>query len=94
MALVAGLSESVRGEWSGDIDLSDGQLQLHYQGRLWTIKGIGLKDGRQKGLVVSDLEQEMKLLEDDLDFVVQSKLTLVCRMCVIVTSIINPRGLL
>ena len=39
--LVEGLCESERGEWSGNIDLSDGQLQQmfqQYKGRLQFIK--------------------------------------------------------
>ena len=41
--LVAGLGESVKGEWSGDVDLGDGRLQemfKEYQRRLQMIARI------------------------------------------------------
>lgn len=45
--LVAGLGESVKEEWTGDVDLGDGSLQeifKGYQKRLQMISKIGLKE--------------------------------------------------
>ena len=51
--LVTGLGESTTGEWSGDIDLDNGQLQQlfkEYQ-RLNMIRSIGLRDRRDMGII-------------------------------------------
>ena len=72
--LVEGLCESVRGEWSGDIDLSDGQLQQlfqQYQGRLQFINKIGL-DERDHSLILTDVQQVQQSLESDLEFLTES----------------------
>ena len=72
--LVEGLCESVRGEWCGDIDLSDGQLQQmfqQYQGRLQFINKIGL-DERDHSLILTDVQQVQQSLESDLEFLTES----------------------
>ena len=73
--LVAGLGESVKGEWSGDVDLGDGRLQemfKEYQRRLQMIARIGLKDRRESSVIVADLTQEYALLGNDLEFLLES----------------------
>ena len=49
-----GLKESARGQWSGDVDLNDGSLQLKnnmkgYRTRLEVAANVGLKGGCLKG---------------------------------------------
>ena len=49
-----GLCESTKGEWSRDIDLNDGQLQLLNQqlhDRLQWIKGIGMKERSSREVI-------------------------------------------
>ena len=72
--LVEGLCESVRGEWSGDIE-SDGQLQQmfqQYQGRLQFINKIGLDERRDHSLILTDVQQVQQSLESDLEFLTES----------------------
>ena len=60
--LVAGLGESVKGEWSDDVDIGDGRQQemlREYQRRL---QMIALKDRRESSVIVADLKQEYALL--------------------------------
>ena len=67
--LVAGLGESVKGEWSGDVDLGDGRLQemfKEYQRRLQMIARIGR---RESSVIVADLKQEYG---NDLEFLLES----------------------
>ena len=62
MDVVEGLSESVRLDWSGDVDLDDGSLQLQYETyitRLNFLKGLRLKDH-------THLIQELQLNQEDL----------------------------
>ena len=73
--IVPGLSDSVRGEWSGDVDLNDGKLQLmfsEYQERLDKIKhfGMGTKTEIEAGIV-----HENHKMEDTLAFLTASKST-------------------
>lgn len=73
--LVEGLCESVRGEWSGDIDLSDGQLQQmfqQYKDRLQFINKIGLDERRDHSLILTDVQQVQQSLESDLEFLAKS----------------------
>ena len=59
--LVEGLCKSVLGEWSGDVDLHDGQLQemfQQYQSRLQFINNIGLDERRDHSLILTSLQQE------------------------------------
>ena len=79
--LVAGLGESVKGEWSGDVDLGDGRLQemfKEYQRRLQIIARIGLKDRRETNLIVADFKQESALLGNDVEFFLKVCLAKFC----------------
>lgn len=72
--VVAGLTESMRSEWGGDIDLGDGKLQQKYKkylSRLQLVKGIvrTANDVHQRSLIVHDLHEIMQNLEDDLSFI-------------------------
>ena len=72
--VVAGLTESMTSQWSGDIDLGDGKLQQQYEKylcRLQLVKGIirDLSDLHQRSLVVSDLHKILESLDDDLSFI-------------------------
>ena len=65
----------MRGEWSGDIDLGDGQLQQmfqQYKGRLQFINKIGLDERRDHSLILTDVQQVQQLLESDLEFLAKS----------------------
>ena len=56
--VVKGLCESTKEEWSGDVDLNDGQQQIFYQelqDRLQWIKGIGMKERSSWEAIKSDL---------------------------------------
>lgn len=68
------MGESVWGEWSGDVDLHDRQLQemfQQYQSHLQFINKIGL-DERDHSLIFTSLQQEKQSLESDLDFLAAS----------------------
>lgn len=72
--VVAGLTESMRSEWGGDIDLGDGKLQKQYEkylSRLQLVKSIvrTIDDAHQRALIVHDLREIMKNLDDDLSFI-------------------------
>jgi len=84
--LLSGLGESVRGEWSGDVDLNDGstqQLYTNYRQQLDFLDGISIK--------VDDcnLKQDVEMLKlqtvKDIDFISASEFTslsiytIVCR---------------
>ena len=63
--------ESLRREWSGDVDLGDGQLeQLHqtYMQLISFIKGIGLEKRKPLQVVIQDLREELKTLKNDSEF--------------------------
>ena len=63
--------ESLRREWSGDVDLGDGQLeQLHqtYMQLISFIKGIGLEKRKPLQVVIQDLREELKTLTNDSEF--------------------------
>lgn len=72
--MVAGLTESMRSEWGGDIDLGDGKLQKQYEKylcRIKLVKGIvrNLGNSHQRSLVTSDLHKIQESLKDDLTFI-------------------------
>ena len=75
--LVSGLSESVRLEWSGDVDLDDGMLQemyAAYKHRLNFIEGIGINSsGDLHPCIASDLKTCLKDLSEDKQFILTSK---------------------
>ena len=75
--LVSRLRESTKLEWSGDIDLNDGQLQkMHenYRRYLTFVSGIGLEDRWNPTLIMEDLSTCNKQLAEDVSFIVTSKL--------------------
>ena len=68
--ITKGLTESIRFEWSGDVDLNDGSLQVQYEAyreRLAYIESISL-DG-EHGDTVGQLERVSSDLSVDLDFI-------------------------
>ena len=69
--VVAGLSESVRNEWSGDVDLNDGKVkQMHdaYISRLKMVDRIGLGGRREHTKLQEDLAHLESDLKDDIAF--------------------------
>ena len=69
--------ESLRCEWSGDVDLGDWQLeqleqleQLHQtcMQLLSFIQGIGLEKKKALQVVIQDLGEELKTLTNDSEF--------------------------
>lgn len=73
--MVKGLCESMRGQWSGDVDLDDGRLKLlykEYQQRLAEAKAIGL--GERKDHIDVDLNSLLQELVEDLEFIHSSEL--------------------
>ena len=79
--VVSGISESVRLEWSGDVDLNDGEVQrvrAAYLNRLKFIENIGINksnDQLQHDLTV--LENELK---KDLTFLSAGELPCICNV--------------
>ena len=62
-------------EWSGDIDLSDGQLPQmfqQYKDRLQFNNKIGLDERRDHSLILTDVQQVQQSLESDLEFLAKS----------------------
>ena len=74
--VVSGLGESVKGEWSGDVDMSDGKLQSLYEqycGRIKSASLLGCPNPADREAMIKCLCQEKKSLETDLDFISESK---------------------
>ena len=72
--MVAGLTESMRGEWGGDVDLGDGELAKRfseYSELILTVKGMcgQLTDSVERSHTLLKLGIIKKALEDDLEFV-------------------------
>ena len=70
--VVKGLCESVKGQWSGDVDLNDGKLNSLYQAyqqRLQRISGISLKNRSSVDLNEADLNAVFANLKGDLKFI-------------------------
>lgn len=73
--VVSGLGESVRLQWSGDVDLNDGSLQRSHEAyiqRLKFIEKIGLKERITLHSDVTSLETSLK---DDLTFLLSGTVT-------------------
>ena len=69
--VTAGLGESVKKEWSGDVDLNDGKVkQMHdaYLSRLKAIRCIGLGRRMEHSRLQEDLTRLESGLIDDLHF--------------------------
>lgn len=70
--LVKGIGESMRGQWSGDVDLNDGKLNLlhqEYQKRLEDVSHIGLGDRRSSPIITMDLRAAADQLKEYLTFI-------------------------
>lgn len=70
---MSGLSESTRGEWSGDVDLNDGALQQsyeEYQQRLKLIEQLGVGERAHREVVAEDLLCLSSTLKEELDFII------------------------
>ena len=67
-----GLWESTRGEWAGDVDLNDGQLQALYhklqEWLLW-VGGLGLQQRGGVEATRSDLDLALTDVSSDLAFI-------------------------
>lgn len=75
--LVPGLSESVAGEWSGDVDLNTGDLQRSYEkykSKLVFISGVGLGSRRGRAIVKDDLSTILTQLQNDKSFIINGML--------------------
>lgn len=66
-----GLRESMRNEWSGDIDLGDGDLQRRhgeYVKYLQFVRGVGVKQRRAYAVIKTDLEEQLRNIRDEKEF--------------------------
>jgi hypothetical protein len=66
-----GLRESMRNEWSGDVDLGDGKLGIKYSKYLEYLKlvsNIGLKDRASSNNIKEDLQQMCSKLSTESEF--------------------------
>lgn len=91
--VVSGISESVRLEWSGDVDLNDGEVEkvrVAYLNRLKFIENIGMN--RSNDQLQHDLTVLEKELKEDLTFLSAGELP--CkRVCAVHVSILSFCGL-
>ena len=70
--MVKGIGESMKGEWSGDIDLSDGKLNLlhhDYRRLLEETSHVGLDNRRSSPLIAADIRAASERLKDYLSFI-------------------------
>ena len=75
--VVKGLFESVRGQWSGDVNLNDGavdRLRSELQMRLDHIGQLGLGTRRSPEVIMADLTKLKTSLIDDAEFCSSSML--------------------
>jgi len=73
--LVSGLKESVKLEWSGDVDLNNGKLQeLHseYKSSLEFVEAVGVGRKRDQRVLLADLHK-LQNLEGYLTFLSSGK---------------------
>lgn len=71
---MSGLGESVNGEWSGDVNMDEGALELfrnEYIGRLEFVKRIGSEERRDN--IEEDLNTLSHQVTDDIKFIGTSK---------------------
>ena len=83
---------SVRGLWSGDVDLNDGKLPKmysEYTSRLSFIKGMGLSNQHSTEQVVKDLTVCIEEVSKDVTFIANSKCT-ISLCCVNDSGICSP----
>ena len=70
--LVSGPGESVRGIWSGDIDLADGSLKKAYefhQQRLDFLTILGIGDRADSTLFLKDMKAAGQLITQDIEHI-------------------------
>lgn len=70
--VVKGLGESMKGDWSGDVDLNDRKLDLLYQEyrrRLEEASHIGLGDRRTSSTIAADIRVVSDRIKDYLTFI-------------------------
>ena len=75
--LVSGLGESVRLEWSGDVDLDTGELQqmyTSYRELLDFVDMIGIGDNGQQSTIVAHLQRCLQILKEDKEFILKGKI--------------------
>ena len=68
--VVQGIFESTRGDWSGDVNLNDGQVQelyVEYKEQLQWVEGIGL--GNRRDCIRHDINITINDTGSDLEFV-------------------------
>ena len=68
-----GLRESMKNEWSGDIDWGDGDLQRRhgdYIKYLQFVDGIGVKQRRAYACIKADLEKQLQNVREENEFLV------------------------
>ena len=73
MDVVAGLGESLRLQWTGDVDLNDGELSKQYQLYRSRLAFVGSLISTSTHLL-DDLEKLHRELATDLAYIVKSKL--------------------
>lgn len=66
--VVAGLGESVRLEWSGDVDVNDGTLQASHQAYLQRLKFIEMIGLRGEKTFLQDVTQLESRVKEDVQF--------------------------
>ena len=66
--VVAGLGESVRLEWSGDVDLNDGTLQANHEAYLQHLKFIETIGLKGEKTFLQDITQLESGVKEDLQF--------------------------
>ncbi len=84
--VVSGLTESMRLEWGGDVDLGDGKLLSQhekYLSRVHMVKGMvrNLNDSDQRSLSISDIVNIKASLDNDLVFIPKGSLVYNVIMC-------------
>lgn len=88
--ITAGLGESVRNEWSGDVDLADGTLETlqgEYMRRRAFVNGLGLEGRQGQWDVSTDLLTLHSELTADLNFIGSGT----CVLCVYIYAYIHVR---
>ena len=79
--VLPGLGESMRMEWSGDVDLNDGSLQRQYDAyiqRLDFINGLGLRERSSAHQILLDLQTLHQDLCSDLSCIDKCKCLIDC----------------
>ena len=67
--IVGGLKESVKLDWSGDVDLNDGKvatLHAEYKSRLKFLQDVGMHPRKEHNVMIADLHHLQEDLKADL----------------------------